>query len=384
VIDIMVSADEVGGMEVKVGQRARSISTESSTLEVVHTSMATKPQAKVADCKKKPTTLPNETVEYLKAWMMSPEHIAHPYPTELEKAKIMEETGLELKQLTNWFVNNRKRYWKPRVEARLKDQLQNGIAIDKPDGPLSPASNNETKSISTDASSGDETKRTSKRRSTMTRRSSQSPNLEVKTTMHSEPPIQFVIDDNSVACISDGVTSSDDDDESEGRMTSPEWTRDFCVEETVDVHILRPTDGRTLPELADVTVLHGIPNERILRTFESCAVTFRYNDAKKAQSRRDAEIVRMKKHYLATYLLETSQAEEAAILIACGGTASLEETPSKKRKEEVVHIVPLTPRPKYRRRSVELWKEACQTAHHVYDQDLPSLEEATLLFGYSA
>ena len=27
----------------------------------------------------------------------------------------MEDTGIELKQLTNWFTNNRKRFWKPRV-----------------------------------------------------------------------------------------------------------------------------------------------------------------------------------------------------------------------------------------------------------------------------
>jgi hypothetical protein len=56
--------------------------------------------------------------------MMSPEHIAHPYPTEKEKAEIMAATDIELKQLTNWFVNNRKRFWKPRVEARLQQQLQ--------------------------------------------------------------------------------------------------------------------------------------------------------------------------------------------------------------------------------------------------------------------
>ena len=74
--------------------------------------------------KKKSASLPQETVEYLKNWMMSPEHITHPYPTEQEKAHIMKETGIELKQLTNWFVNNRKRYWKPRVEARLQKQAK--------------------------------------------------------------------------------------------------------------------------------------------------------------------------------------------------------------------------------------------------------------------
>eukprot|EP00970_Alexandrium_tamarense_P010789 scaffold2225_cov198-Alexandrium_tamarense.AAC.8 len=61
--------------------------------------------------------LPQETVDYLEAWMMSPEHIYRPYPTKQEKAEIMAETGIELKQLTNWFANKRKRYWKPWVVA---------------------------------------------------------------------------------------------------------------------------------------------------------------------------------------------------------------------------------------------------------------------------
>ena len=50
---------------------------------------------------RKSSSLNPETVEYLKNWMMSPEHIAHPYPTEQEKAEIMAETGIETKQLTN-------------------------------------------------------------------------------------------------------------------------------------------------------------------------------------------------------------------------------------------------------------------------------------------
>mmetsp|Transcript_36600 Transcript_36600/g.82311 ORF Transcript_36600/g.82311 Transcript_36600/m.82311 type:complete len:639 (-) Transcript_36600:326-2242(-) len=62
------------------------------------------------------TALGQYAVQYLKNWMLSPEHIEHPYPTEDEKIEIMEDTGLELKQLTNWFVNNRKRYWRPKVD----------------------------------------------------------------------------------------------------------------------------------------------------------------------------------------------------------------------------------------------------------------------------
>lgn len=75
---------------------------------------------------KKKTALSAHAVEYLKNWMMSPEHVDHPYPTEEEKLRIMNETGIVLKQLTNWFVNNRKRYWKPKVEELKRRQGSGG------------------------------------------------------------------------------------------------------------------------------------------------------------------------------------------------------------------------------------------------------------------
>jgi len=63
-------------------------------------------------------------VEYLKNWLMSPEHINHPYPSESEKARMVADTGIEIKRLNNWFVNNRIRFWKPRFEAMQKQQEQ--------------------------------------------------------------------------------------------------------------------------------------------------------------------------------------------------------------------------------------------------------------------
>lgn len=64
----------------------------------------------------------------------------------------------------------------------------------------------------------------------------------------------------------------------------------------------------------------------------------------------------------------------------------LDEISSRKRKVAVCHekAVELTvPRPKFRRVSFELWKDACRSAENVYDNDLPSLEEAVTLFGYA-
>jgi len=52
---------------------------------------------------------------------MHPNHIQNPYPTEEEKTEIMAATGIEKKQLTCWFSNNRKRFWKPKMDKLRAD-----------------------------------------------------------------------------------------------------------------------------------------------------------------------------------------------------------------------------------------------------------------------
>lgn len=76
---------------------------------------------------------------------MSPEHINHPYPTEQEKAQMVADTGIELKRLNNWFVNNRIRYWKPRMEElqrQKRDEDKPEVAgNDAKNAPTTKASN---------------------------------------------------------------------------------------------------------------------------------------------------------------------------------------------------------------------------------------------------
>ncbi|RDL34374.1 uncharacterized protein BP5553_07502 [Venustampulla echinocandica] len=51
--------------------------------------------------------LPKETTDLLKAWFMG--HLQHPYPTEDEKQDLMRQTGLQINQISNWFINARRR-----------------------------------------------------------------------------------------------------------------------------------------------------------------------------------------------------------------------------------------------------------------------------------
>ncbi|CAL5419834.1 unnamed protein product [Camellia sinensis] len=68
-------------------------------------------------CKRRAGKLPGDTTSMLKAWWQS--HSKWPYPTvkalmvsvEEDKARLVQEAGLQLKQINNWFINQRKRNW---------------------------------------------------------------------------------------------------------------------------------------------------------------------------------------------------------------------------------------------------------------------------------
>lgn len=55
--------------------------------------------------------IPQPVTDYLKNWLLSPEHINNPFPTEEEKERLQAATGLKKKQIQQWFSNNRKRFF---------------------------------------------------------------------------------------------------------------------------------------------------------------------------------------------------------------------------------------------------------------------------------
>ncbi|TVU45273.1 hypothetical protein EJB05_04754, partial [Eragrostis curvula] len=69
-------------------------------------------------CKKrKKGKLPKEARQKLLSWWEL--HYRWPYPSEMEKIALAEATGLEQKQINNWFINQRKRPWKPSEEMQF-------------------------------------------------------------------------------------------------------------------------------------------------------------------------------------------------------------------------------------------------------------------------
>mmetsp|Transcript_15062 Transcript_15062/g.22164 ORF Transcript_15062/g.22164 Transcript_15062/m.22164 type:complete len:384 (-) Transcript_15062:261-1412(-) len=367
-------------------RRFRSVSSVSSDSL---SSVASK--SKNQKCLKKSSSLPAETVDYLKGWMMSPEHVAHPYPTEQEKAQIMVDTGIELKQLTNWFVNNRKRYWKPRVEARLQQQAQSQVAavvattnishIVSPAGGDRPTFTVSQQAVGASYIALDMTK-------PLAARPSQSPGNENRPTIIPSESMSSFIPAPSARAVSDESQSDSDENaslaDSQGSMENEvndeidNATGTITRRESVDIHVLSPLSG-DVPTIEDVTILPHVQAARILKSYHNCVMTYSFQkmseERKKIQSYRDEEVARIKKHYLKLFFEEKS----VTPLFQSDRIVSPQKRKRENSNQEIVTL-----RPKFARKNApSTWRGACIRAGHFRDASLPSLEEAARLFGYS-
>ncbi|TVY84093.1 Homeobox protein homothorax, partial [Lachnellula suecica] len=57
--------------------------------------------------RKRRGNLPKDTTDKLRAWFMA--NLNHPYPTEDQKQDLMRQTHLQINQISNWFINARRR-----------------------------------------------------------------------------------------------------------------------------------------------------------------------------------------------------------------------------------------------------------------------------------
>ncbi|ANZ73830.1 BA75_00628T0 [Komagataella pastoris] len=61
----------------------------------------------VSDSKKRRSNLPKRTTTILSDWLVN--NLNHPYPNPRQKLELIEQTGLTSQQLSNWFINARRR-----------------------------------------------------------------------------------------------------------------------------------------------------------------------------------------------------------------------------------------------------------------------------------
>ncbi|CAG8039213.1 unnamed protein product [Penicillium salamii] len=71
------------------------------------------------ETKRQRGNLPTYVTDVLRAWFY--EHLDHPYPSEEEKQMFMRQTGLSISQISNWFINARRRQL-----PALRNQMRSG------------------------------------------------------------------------------------------------------------------------------------------------------------------------------------------------------------------------------------------------------------------
>jgi len=71
--------------------------------------------------------LPTDATAILKTWLF--DHVDAPYPSDVEKDDFMNQTGLTLTQINNWFSNARRRILKKIKFARPKKRKRSTIAL---------------------------------------------------------------------------------------------------------------------------------------------------------------------------------------------------------------------------------------------------------------
>ncbi|KAG0175201.1 hypothetical protein DFQ30_010976 [Apophysomyces sp. BC1015] len=68
--------------------------------------------------KRRRGNLPKAVTAILRDWLSK--HKKHPYPTEEEKAALAKETSLTLNQISNWFINARRRILQPMLDQEVE------------------------------------------------------------------------------------------------------------------------------------------------------------------------------------------------------------------------------------------------------------------------
>jgi len=98
----------------------------------------TKRKAEAAEAeahKKRRGNLPKRATNILKKWLF--EHLFHPYPSEEQKRQLASQTGLTINQISNWFINARRRIVQPMLETvRQQQQMSGSMPVSGPYGDM--------------------------------------------------------------------------------------------------------------------------------------------------------------------------------------------------------------------------------------------------------
>lgn len=305
----------------------------------------------------------------------------------------MQETGITLKQLTNWMVNNRKRLWKPKIEARLQQQARAAVAAvaaqahaaaltavtlaqhaaqNQEQAPASAAAANPVTpeaglkpTVTMPAPSGNGFVR-------FDVESSDEHKLAQLHPISTQPPLppasdaatralQLLIAQQQQAhSMSSRRLSFSACDKSPAMISEHSSTASLSASEE--------SASDSIPEPGEESVVDAVASTKEVDTksyarnvsFSSLELVSGFDDSNGSSSPAPS-----------------SNPVKPAINVNNKRVRSTASSSSPSKPAVV------TPRKKYRRVSLDVWVDACSKASHTHDESLPSFEEASRLFGYA-
>ncbi|KAF9572319.1 hypothetical protein EC968_010043 [Mortierella alpina] len=93
------------------GSATTTMTTTTTTATTNNNNNNTANNGNVDPNRKRRGNLPKSVTSVLKSWLV--QNAIHPYPTEEEKMRLSEETHLSMNQISNWFINARRRILQP-------------------------------------------------------------------------------------------------------------------------------------------------------------------------------------------------------------------------------------------------------------------------------
>jgi hypothetical protein len=305
----------------------------------------------------------------------------------------MQDTGITLKQLTNWMVNNRKRIWKPKIEARIQQQAHATVAA---------VAAQAHQAALTAVTFAQQATQMQEQKVLSTSANPVTPEGRFKPTL-----IMPVPSDNLFF----------DFDKEASRKHNQMDQLELSSVPSVKQSVLPPSSDAATKAL-QVMLLQQLTNLVNVAKFPEL-VSEPVTPVSQSVSDEDISVSareQCEESLAPTVLFEKTPEHDdgknyarnvsfsSLELISGSGdhAASTSPTPlltspveaadtydSNKRSWSSSSSSSPTPdavverRNKYRRVSLDMWVDACNNASHIHDESLPTLEEASRLFGYS-
>lgn len=126
--------DEQDATSSITSESITSCSSSSSGIQTTRTnSPIPKSNSNLIVTRKRRGNLPKSVTAILKQWLI--DHCRNPYPTEVEKTGLKDKTGLTLNQISNWFINARRRLLPQILDSmQISTFTSNGNSVDHHNG----------------------------------------------------------------------------------------------------------------------------------------------------------------------------------------------------------------------------------------------------------